>query len=197
MGSFFPNFGDLSTRKGIQSGISSLAGNLGSQQAGTAKQRGAEYGQLFPGFSSLISGGGYSDAEKSAINQNTLGAINASYGAAGDAAARRVARTNNAAGFSSLTSNLARSRSKDLASQNLQNQKDFADETLRRKMLGLQGLASLYGVDTSFLNSLNAGQNQLAGIGANVYGITKSHPGFFDTLGSSFAGGLGQLLTLH
>lgn len=191
-------FGDVSGRKGVQQGITNLSNNLASQQSGTAGQRSSEYGTLFPGFSSLITGGGYSDAEKSAINQSTLGGINASYGSASDAASRRLARTNNSAGYGSFMDSLARNRSKDLASQNLQNQKDFADEALRRKMMGLQGIASLYGVDTSFLNSLNSGQNQLAQLGVNTYGITKNNKSFGDqfmgSLGSSLGGALGGLI---
>lgn len=188
-----PTFGDLSTRKGVQQGIASQATNLGTQAGGASRQRGSEYGALFPGYQSLLNSG-YSPEEKSAINQSTLGAINSSYGAANDAAARRMARTGNSAGYGSFLGASARGRSRDLASQNLQNQKDFADEQLRRKMIGLQGIAQLYGVDTSFLNSLNAGQNQLVNTGASVYGITKNHPGFLDTLGGSFAGSLGSAL---
>lgn len=191
-----PTFGDLGTRKGIQKGISSQAGNLAGQAGVASGQRSSEFGSLMPGYSSLLNSG-YSPEEKSAINQSTLGAINTSYAGANDAAARRIARTGNTAGFGSFLNASSRGRAQDLASQNLQNQKDFADEQLRRKMIGLQGIASLYGVDTSFLNSLNAGQNQLVGIGSNVYGTVKGHPGFGDTLGGSFASGLGQLLTLH
>lgn len=191
-----PSFGNLGKRTGIQQGIESQSKNLGTQTGTATKQRGSEYGALFPGYSSLLDSG-YSPEQKSAINQSTLGGINESYGAANDAATRRMARTNNAAGFGSFLNASARGRSKDLASQNLQNQKDFADETLRRKMLGLQGIASLYGVDSSFLNSLNSQQNQLVGIGAGVYGTAKAHPGFLDSLGQSAGTGLGKTLTFQ
>lgn len=195
-----PTFGNLGSRKGVQQGISSQSNNLGTQAGATAGQRGSEFGSLMPGFQSLLNSG-YSDAEKSSINQNTLGSINASYGSANDAASRRMARTNNSAGFSSFLDSSARGRSKDLASQNLENQKSFADETLRRKMLGLQGIAGLYGIDTSFLNSLNQGQNQLVGQANQLYGTTKAHPGFGDSFmsnfGGSLGGNLGSLLTGH
>lgn len=191
-----PTFGDLGTRKGVQKGITTQSQNLGAQAGTATKQRSSEFGTLMPGYSSLLSSG-YSPQEKSAINQGTLGAINESYGAAKDAAARRMARTGNTAGYGSFLGAASRGRASDLAGQNLQNQKEFADEQLRRKMMALSGIAGLYGVDTSFLNSLNAGQNQLVGIGANVYGTAKGHPGFLDTLTSSLGSGLGQLLTLH
>lgn len=191
-----PSFGDLGTRKGVQRGITTQSQNLGTQAAGAAKQRGSEYGALFPGYSSLLDSG-YSPEQKASINQTTLGGINEAYGGAQDAASRRMARTGNSAGFNSFLGSTARSKGRDLASQNLTNQKEFADETLRRKMIGLQGIAGLYGIDSSFLNSLNSQQNQLVGIGANVYGTAKSHPGFLDSLSSSAGSGLGQLLTLH
>jgi hypothetical protein len=62
-------------------------------------------------------------------------------------------------------------------------------------MLGLQGISQLYGVDTGFLNSLNAGQNQLVSAANQTYGTTKSNHSFGDILGSSFASGLGSLLS--
>jgi hypothetical protein len=92
---------------------------------------------------------------------------------------------------------LARSKGRDFAQQELQNQKTFADEALRRKLVGLQGIAQLYGVDTSFLNSLNQLQNQLVGQSVGTYGIVKGHPGFGDTFMSSLGSGLGSLFGLH
>jgi len=193
-----PSLGDVSTRKGLQTGLDTQLKNLGGQAGTSSKQRGSEYGTLMPGYSSLLNSG-YSPEEKSAINQSTLGAVNSSFGAANDQAARRMARTGNSAGYGSFLGNSARGRSQALASQNLQNQKDFADEALRRKMAGLQGIAQLYGVDTSFLNSLNQGQNQLLNNATNVYGIAskKQASGFGSAFANSFGSGLGNLLTLQ
>jgi len=193
-------FGNLGTRKGVQQGITSQSQNLGAQAGQTAGQRGSEFGSLMPGFQSLLNSG-YSPQEKSGIEQGTLGAIQGAYGGATDAATRRMARTNNSAGFGSFLGEATRSKARDLAQQNLDNQKSFADETLRRKMMGLQGIAGLYGIDTSFLNSLNQGQNQLVGQANQLYGTTKAHPGFGDSFmsnfGSSFGSNLGSLLTGH
>jgi len=194
--SFTPTFGDISSRKGIQQGLTGQSGILGKQAGTSALQRGNEYGTLMPGYSSLLNSG-YSPQEKSGINQSTLGAINESYGGAEDEARRRLARTGNAAGYSTFLSKMARGRSGDLAKQNLQNQSAFADETMRRKMMGLEGISKLYGVDTSFLSNLNALQNQVLGQAVNTYGIASGKKGFGESLGQSFAGGLGQLLTLH
>src|SRR5882757_77672 len=186
-----PTFGGDISGKNIWGAIGSQSKNLSGQQGQSSKQRSSEYGTLMPQYSSLLNSG-YSDAQKAAINQSTLGAINEGYGGAQDSATRRMARTNNSAGYGSMLDSLARGKTTALANQNLANQKDFADEQLRRKMMGLQGISQLYGVDTSFLNSLNQGQNQLTGIGAGVYGTAKNHPGFFDTMGSAFAGSFGQ-----
>lgn len=191
MGGYLPVVPNATSGKGIQGGLQRQSTNLGNQTTNTLGQLSSESGSLLPGYQSLLNSG-YSPSEKSAINQSTLGGINESYGAASDAANRRMARTGNSAGFSSFLNANTRGRASDLASQNLQNQKAFADETLRRKMLGLQGLQQLYGVDTSFLNSLNQSQQGLLNTGTNVYGIAKGHPGFLDTLGNSFAGAFGS-----
>jgi hypothetical protein len=184
------------SRKGVDQGLQQQSGNLASQAAPTLAQRSRESGSLLPGYQSMLDSG-YSDPEKSAIEQGTTGAISSSYGAAGDSAARRMATTNNSAGYGSMLGALARGKAKDVALQEGQNQVAFAAEKQRRKEAGLAGIASLYGVDTSFLNSLNQGQNQLLGQSVGTYGIAKGHPGFLDSLSSSAGSGLGQLLTLH
>lgn len=190
-GGYNPVVPNATSGKGIQGTLQRQSTNLGNQTTGTLGQRATESGSLIPGYQSLLNSG-YSDQEKSAINQSTLGGINQAYGGAADAAGRRMARTGNSAGFSSFLGANARGKASDLASRNLQNQKNFADETLRRKMMGLQGLQQLYGVDTSFLNSLNQGQQGLINSGIQTYGIAKGHPGFFDTLGNSFASSFGN-----
>lgn len=197
MGTFNP-YGsfDSSSRKGIDTSLGRQSGFLGSLASGAVGQRNVESSTLFPQYQSLLDSG-YSDQEKSAISQGTTGEINSSYGAAGDAAARRMARTNNSAGYGSLLGSLARNKAKDLATQEGQNQVGFAQEKLRRKMAGLQGIAQLYGVDTSFLNSLNSQQNQLIGTSAGVYGMLKNQPGFGKSFMSSLGSGLGSLLTLQ
>ena len=193
MGTFNPiPFGDISSRKGVQAGIAGQSANLAGQQGIAGKQRGSEFGTLMPGYSSLLDSG-YSPQEKSQINQSTLGGISSAYGGAADSAARRMARTNNSAGYSSFLGANARGKAGDLASQNLKNQSAFADEALRRKMAGLEGIASLYGVDTSFLNSLNQGRNQLVNTAAGVYSGLKSRPGFWSSFGQGLGTGLGNL----
>lgn len=184
------------SRKGVDQGLSKQSGFLSGLANKTGAQRTSEFGSALPGYQSMLDSG-YSDAEKSAISQGTTGSINSAYGGAADAASRRLAVTNNSAGYGSLLTSLARNKAKDISTQEGQNQVAFADEKQRRKMAGLAGIAQLYGVDTSFLNSLNGQQNQLLGIGSGVYGTVKQHPGFLDSFSSSFGSGLGALATGH
>lgn len=170
------NPGDLTTKGGLNRGLWTQYGQNQAQQASTNRQRDSEYGTLMPQYQSLLNSG-YSPEEKSGIQQGTLGAIQGNYGAATDAASRRMARTNNSAGYDSFLGASARSKSRDMAQQELDNQKLFADEAMRRKMVGLQGIASLYGVDTSFLNSLGNQQLGVLGIGSNVESRRKGKIG--------------------
>lgn len=171
--------GNLTTKGGLRNGIGNQYGQNSLLEAQQQAQRGSEFGTLMPGYQSLLNSG-YSDQQKSGIQQGTLGAIQGSYGSANDAAARRLARTNNAAGYGSFLGASARAKGQDLAQQELNNQKSFADEALRRKMMGLQGIAQLYGVDTSFLNSL--GQQQLGALGLGNSVQSRSR-GVLNTIG--------------
>jgi len=159
--------GNLTTKGGLRNALGNQYGQNSLLEAEQQNRRGSEYGTLMPGYQSLLNSG-YSPQEKSGIEQGTLGAIQGSYGSATDAASRRMARTNNAAGYGSFLGAAARSKGRDLAQQELDNQKLFADESLRRKMLGLQGISQLYGIDSSFLNSLGQQQLGVLGIGQSV-----------------------------
>lgn len=159
--------GDLTSKSGLKHGLAAQYGQNSQLQAQSEGQRGSEFGALMPGYQSLLNSG-YSPQEKSGIEQGTLGGIQGSYGSATDAASRRMARTNNSAGYGSFLGAAARSKGRDIAQQELDNQKLFADESLRRKMLGLQGISQLYGVDTSFLNSLGNQQLGVLGVGQSV-----------------------------
>lgn len=196
MGGFAPITFNSGSRKGVDKSLTQQSGFLSSLANPTNAQRTSESSTLMPQYKGMLDSG-YSPEEKSAISQGSTGAISSSYADAGDAAARHMAVTKNAAGYGSLIGELARSKARDVSTQEGQNQVAFAQEKQRRKLAGLAGIAQLYGVDTSFLNSLNSQQNQLIGTGAGTYGVAKSHPGFLDSLSSSLGSGLGNLLTLH
>ncbi len=172
MGTFNPgvfnyNPGDLTSKKGIKQGLGNQYGTNQGLEAGQQQQRGSEYNTLMPQYQSLLNSG-YSDQEKSAIQSGTTGAISSAYGQAGDAAGRNLASTGNSAGYGSALTSLARNKGKDVAQQENTNQVGFAQEAMRRKMAGLQGIAQLYGVDTSFLNSLGQQQLGVLGVGNSV-----------------------------
>lgn len=173
--------GNLTTKGGLRNGLANQYGQNSILQSQTQGNRNSEYGTLMPQYKSLLNSG-YSAQEKSGIEQGTLGAISGSYGDATDAASRRAARTNNSAGFDSFLGAAAHGKSRDMAQQELDNQKMFADESLRRKMMGLEGIAKLYGVDTSFLNSLG---NQQLGVLANGQSVQAGRRG---VLGNISAG---------
>ena len=191
LGSIFQ--GDNPTKRGgLAKGIGTLTNQnqsfIGQQQG----QRSAESGSMLPGYQSLIDSGGYSPTEKASMTQSALGGISNAYGSAGDAASRRMARTGNSADYGSFVGSLARSKARDLSTAGLNLQQSFADEALKRKMAGLQGLASMYGVDTTFLSSLGGQQIGLLGVGAELAGTR--HGGPLGTFANSFAGSLGSTL---
>lgn len=174
------NPGEITTKGGLNRALWTQYGTNQSLQKKTLGQRSSEFGTLMPQYQSLLNSG-YSPAEKSGIEQGTLGAIQGAYGGATEAGARRLARTGNSAGYSSFLGSTARAKSRDMAQQELDNQKLFADESLRRKMMGLQGISQLYGIDTSFLNSLGQQQLGVLGIGS---GIQSRSRGVLGTIGA-------------
>lgn len=170
------NPGDLTTKKGLRKGIGQQYGvNTGLEQQ-QQQQRGSEFGTLMPQLSSMLDSG-YSDSEKSGIEQGTLGAIKGATGASRDMATRRMARTGNSAGYGSFLNASSRGEGQDLAQQELNNQKTFADEKQKRKLEGLQGIASLYGVDTGFLSALDNNQTATLGVGNSVESRRKGKLG--------------------
>lgn len=108
-------------------------------------------GTLLPRFEQLYSGGGFSPEEKSAITGESMGALGSAFDALQQRAENRVARTRNAAGFGELEDELARERGREASGLARENQLAFADEAQRRRLEALQGLGSLYGVDTGLL----------------------------------------------
>lgn len=109
---------------------------------------------LTPQYRSMVEGSGYSPEEQSAITQESLGAVGNTFDAYRDRATNRVARTGNTAGYGSLLSEMAREEGRQKGSVTRQNMIGFADEKQQRKMAGLAGLAQMFGINTSFLDSL-------------------------------------------
>ncbi len=191
--SFLGGYGpvNLTNKGGINKGLSNQYNQNQNLEAGTIGQRNQESGTTLQGYQGLVNGGGYSPAEKSSIEQGTLGGIQGAYGTAQGQAQRQQALTHNNAGYGSFLGQLARNKAKDLSSAGMNIQADFANQAYQRKLAGLQGLSQMYGVDTSFLSALGNQQANLLQIGSGVQARSRG------VLGSIGAGiGLGrELLT--
>jgi len=114
-------------------------------------ERTAARGTLLAEYQKLLTGGGYSPQEQSAITGESLGALGSAFDALQQRAENRLARTRNPAGFGELEGELARERGRQAAGLARQGQIEFADEAQRRRLEALQGLGSLYGVDAGVL----------------------------------------------
>jgi predicted alpha/beta hydrolase len=127
-------------------------------------------GILLPQYRQLLNQG-YTPQEQAAITGQSQGAINSAYDALRQNAANRLAQTNNSAGFGELLDDLGRGQAQQSASTAQQNQIQFAQQQQQNMLRGLQGIASLYGVDTGLLASGLGNVGQLlstrAGISSN------------------------------
>ena len=138
------------------------------------------------GYRSLLANPGYTPAQQSAINNQSLGALSSAFGALAQSAANRMARTRNSAGYGDLADELAREQGRQTASVAQQNQFGFANQARQDQLTALQGLAGLYGVNTSLLGRTLGIPGQLLGTQANL----ANAPGF----GTAFTQSLGRTL---
>lgn len=163
MGSF-PSFlgSNLTTKGGLKSALGGQFGANSQLMNDTQGNRSAESGTLLPGYQSLANGG--TPGDNNALEQGVLTPLRGAFNSARTAAGNRVATTGNSAGYGSVLHSLARTEGQQSAAAGF----DIAGEKFKRKMAGLQGIAQMYGVDTSFLNSLGGQQEGLLGIGSGV-----------------------------
>ena len=105
---------------------------------------------LLPQFQNLLKEG-YSPEEQAAITGQSMGALGNVYDSLRESAANRLARTRNSAGYGENLDEMARQESRSKSGLAQQNQIGFANEQQSRRLEGLQGIASLYGVDTNLL----------------------------------------------
>jgi hypothetical protein len=144
---------------------------------------------LTPQYQSILNNPGLSPADQAAITGQSQGSIASAFGSLQQSAANRVARTNNSAGFSDLTDELARQKGIAEGNQAAQNQLTFSNTAFQRQMAALQGLSGLYGMDTNLLGRTLGIPSQLLSVRANA-----SRPsGFFTSLGSTLGGTVGGL----
>jgi hypothetical protein len=137
-------------------------------------------------YQSLLANPGYTPAQQSAINNQSLGALSSAFGALAQSAANRTARTRNSAGYGDLLDELAREQGRQTASLAQQNQFGFANQAKQDQLTALQGLSGLYGVNTSLLGRTLGIPSQLLNTRTNL----ANAPGF----GSTFAQALGGVL---
>jgi hypothetical protein len=154
-----------------------------NQLISQANQQGQEdRSALLPGIEQLINNPGYTPAQQSAITQEGMGAARTAFDALRETAANRVARTNNAAGYGALDSELGRQQAQNLSEQARQNQIQFANEQIGQRMAGLNALGQTYNVDTNLLGRAMGVPPELL----NVQEQASKGPGI-----GTFLGGLG------
>ena len=124
-------------------------------------------GILLPEYQQLLNQG-YTPQEQSDITQQSLGSANSAFDALRQTAANRLAQTRNSAGFSALLDELGRAQAQQSASTAQQNQIQFAQQQQQNMLQGLQGIASLYGVDTGLLASGLGDVGRLLGTRAGI-----------------------------
>ena len=170
------NPGDLTKKKGLSNALGQQYAIKQMQIGDTEGKRANEYGHLYGDYTTMAQGG--TPSENSALEQSLLTPIAGQFNTARDMAAGHVARTGNSAGYSSLLGDLARSQGREAGQAGLA----VANEKYNRKLQGLEGIAQLYGIDTSFLNSLMGHQGQIVGMGNDVEARRK---GILGTIGSA------------
>jgi hypothetical protein len=145
---------------------------------------------LLPQYQSILSNPGLSAADKAAVTGQSQGALASAFDSLQNAAANRVARTRNSAGFGDLEDALARQKGIAQAGQAAQNQLNFSNTAFQRQMSALQGLSGLYGIDTNLLARGLGIPPELLNARANA---SRNSSGFFSSLGSALGGTLGAL----
>ena len=141
-------------------------------------------------YQTILNNPGLSSADRAAVTGQSQGAIASAFDSLQQSAANRAAATNNSAGFSELTDDLARQKAVAEGNQAQQNQLAFTNTALQRQMSALQGLSGLYGVDSNLLGRTLGIPSQLLNVRANA---GCSGQGFFTSLGSGLGSTLGAL----
>jgi hypothetical protein len=148
-------------------------------------------GTAAAGYENLLANPGYSDAEKSAITNQSMGALASTFAALASSAANRVARTRNSSGYGDLLDALAQEQGRQTSSLAQQNQLAFANQARQDQLTGLQGLSGLYGVNSSLLGRALGIPANLLSVRANA---SRSGTSGLDYLLGQGIGTLGKIL---
>ena len=160
---------------------------LNNQFLGAQQQVG---NTLVPQFQSILNHPGLSAADKSAVTNDSQGALSSAFDALRQSAQNRVARTRNAAGFGDLEDELARQKGIAQSNQAAQNQLNFSNTAFQRRMAALQGLSGIFGTDSNLLSRSLGIPSELFNTRSNA---SRSSGGFFSSLGSGLGSTLGAL----
>lgn len=163
--------GDLTSKKGLKGALGNQFGVNQGLENQTNSSRTSEMGTMLPQYTSMANGG--TAADNNALEQSVLTPLRGAFNTARTAGASHVAQTGNSAGFGSMLGETAREEGR----QSSQAGFDIANEKFQRKMAGLQGLAGLYGIDTSFLNSLGNQQLGVLGLGNSIQSRSRGKIG--------------------
>ena len=144
-------------------------------------------GILLPQYQQLLTQG-YTPQEQSDITQQSQGAVNSAFDALRQRASNRMAQTNNSAGFGALLDSLGRAQAQQSGNTAQQNQIQFAQQQQQNQLRGLQGIASLYGVDTGLLASGLGNVGRLLGTRAGLSSNGLSLVGPLSGLGMAALG---------
>ena len=145
-------------------------------------------GTLLPQYQQLLNQG-YTPQEQAAITGQSQGAVNSAFDALRQNAANRLAQTRNSAGYGELLDELGRAQAQQSAGAAQRNQVQFAQQQQQNLLRGLQGMASLYGVDTGLLAS---GLGNVGGLLATRAGISSNGNALLGPISGLGLAGLGM-----
>ena len=137
-------------------------------------------------FVRLVLHEGYSPQQQAAITDQSMGSLGNVYDTLRGRAGNRLAQTRNSAGYGETLDEMARQEGRDKSGLAQQNQTGFANEEQQRRLEGLQGIASLYGVDT---NLLGHGLGIPADLLRSRVAASQGNSGIFNSL----LGAIGQI----
>ncbi|HVB99008.1 MAG TPA: hypothetical protein VNJ12_06705 [Candidatus Dormibacteraeota bacterium] len=146
--------------------VQQQAQQLGAQQqamigqqmaAGQAAQPG-----ISAGYNKLANWG--SPGIQNQYEQLAMQPVSTAMDAVRQQAANRVSRTHNAAGFGAEEENLAGQQAAQLGQAAQRGQLAYQDAQLQNNLAGLQGLSSLYGIDTNLLGRMLSLPTQTLGV---------------------------------
>lgn len=168
-------YGDLSgagpnaLEQGEADAYGDLAGGPNANERGTyadttlfGKTPGQDVSKASGAYSNMVDNGGYDDATKAAMTTENLNAARAPFETARENIARAASSRNNPSAAIGAQIALARDESKGVGSASRQNLIDQAQEKIRQRQVGAEGLQGTQGITNAaqeYALSQRAGQN--------------------------------------